>query len=85
MKALNSIILLFLLSGCASINTESYYETAKSISRDRTLSQTACWAAVTEIAKSADNTVKMAAIHLSDKCKTEPIKLENPNKSIFGF
>jgi hypothetical protein len=85
MKALSSSILCLFLSGCASTTTDLYYETAKAISKDTTISQTACWAAVTEIAKSADNTVKMAAISLSDKCKTEPVKLESPKRSIFNF
>lgn len=84
MKALSSTILCFFLVGCAT-NNQLYYETAKTISKDITVSQTACWAAVTEIAKNADTSTKIAAISLSEKCKVEPMKLESPKRNIFGF
>ena len=40
-----------ILAGCASTKDQLYYDAAKSISKDNTVSQTACWAAIAEIAK----------------------------------
>lgn len=84
LKALSSSI-LFLLAGCASTTQQLYYDTAKSISKDMTMSQTACWAAISEIAKNGDNATKISAIALSEKCKVESIKLEPPKRNILGF
>lgn len=72
---------MLILSGCGTpprffeTRDQQYYETVKSISRDITVSQTACWAAVTEIAKTSDSTVKAMAIALAEKCKTDSTKL----------
>lgn len=83
MKKLSSILCVF-LTGCATVNDQLYYDTARALSKDATVTQTACWAAVTEIAKNADSPTKMVAISLSEKCKVEPIKLENPKRSILN-
>jgi uncharacterized lipoprotein YmbA len=78
--------LAFILSGCASISNEQlYYEASKSISKDQTMSQTACWSAISEIAKSNDTTVRISAIALAEKCKVEPVKLQAPKKSWLPF
>ena len=82
----NTLVLLFAvtaLSGCAYLSTNdytNYVETAKSISRDNTVSQTACWNAIAEIAKSGDPGAKVGAIALADRCKNEPVKLAPPKK-----
>lgn len=85
MKALNSSILLLLLTGCSTFNDKLYYETVRAISKDMTMIQTACLAAITEISKDVDSTIKLNAFNLSEKCKIEPIKLESPKRNIFGF
>lgn len=82
------IILAAALSvvGCASASKEQlYYDTAKSISKDSTMAQTACWAAVTEIAKSGDTGAKVGAIALADKCKNETMKIESPKRNWMGL
>jgi hypothetical protein len=73
-----------LLAGCAT-KEQLYYDASKAISKDTTVSQAACWAAVGEIAKSGDNAVKVGAIALAEKCKAETIKLEPPKRNILGF
>ena len=39
-------ITALLLSGCATSRDQLYYEAAKAISKDNTMSQTACWSAI---------------------------------------
>jgi len=74
------------LTGCASVNKDQlYYDAAKSISKDNTMSQTACWSAISEIAKNGSEAAKVGAISLAEKCKNETIKIEAPKKSILGF
>lgn len=86
MKAIIIIAAALALTGCASATKEQlYYDTAKSISKDSTMAQTACWAAVTEIAKSGDTGAKVGAIALADKCKNDTIKVEPPKKSWLGL
>ena len=86
MKAIIIIAAALALTGCASSTKEQlYYDTAKSISKDSTMAQTACWAAVTEIAKSGDTGAKVGAIALADKCKNDTIKVEPPKKSWLGL
>ena len=82
---LGLLFLTFVLSGCAASKHELYYETTKSVSKDNTMSQTACWAAIGEIAKSSDSTVKIGAIALADRCKNEVIKLEPPKSNWLGL
>lgn len=74
-----------LLTGCATSKEQMYYDTAKSISKDNTVSQTACWNAITEIAKGGDNPTKVGAIALADKCKNETMKVEPPRKNWLGL
>jgi hypothetical protein len=81
-------LILCLLSGCAMMapkDYSQYVDTAKSLSKDNTMAQTACWSAVAEIAKSGDNSAKVGAIALAEKCKNEPIKIEAPKKGWLGF
>jgi hypothetical protein len=85
------LVCAIFLTGCSTtskrseaLQNQEYYDTLKAVSRDMTVSQTACWAAVTEIAKSSDNTVKAMAIALAEKCKADSSKLlpNNPRISI---
>jgi hypothetical protein len=80
------IIAAITLGGCATASKEQlYYDTAKSLSKDSTMAQTACWAAVTEIAKSGDTGAKVGAIALADKCKNEVMKIEPPKRNWIGL
>lgn len=86
MKKLMIILLCLVLGGCATASKDQlYYDTAKAISRDTTVSQAACFAAVSEIAKQGDNGVKIGAIALAEKCKNETIKIEAPKRNILGL
>lgn len=77
MKKLFTLMSIHLLSGCAFLPTTNlYYDTVKSVSKDQVISQAACFAAVGEIAKNADNTVKMGAIALAEKCRNDSIKIQ---------
>ena len=78
-------ITALLLSGCATSRDQLYYEAAKAISKDNTMSQTACWSAINEIAKGGDNSAKVGAIALAEKCKNETIKIESPKRNWLGF
>lgn len=84
MKMFIAIASICLLAGCAT-RDQLYYDASKSISKDSTVSQAACWAAVGEIAKSGDNAVKVGAIALAEKCKAETIKVDPPKRNMFGF
>lgn len=89
MKLTVAMAALFLLTGCVtnpSITKEQlYYEAAKSISRDSAMAQAACWAAISEIAKTGDSTAKVGALALADKCKNQPVQLESPKRNFLGL
>jgi hypothetical protein len=75
-----------LLAGCATANKDQlYYDAAKSISKDNTMSQTACWAAISEIAKGGDNGAKVGAITLAEKCKNEPVQVQAPKRNVWNI
>ena len=83
-----TILSVVVLSGCAYLGPKDYaqyVETAKSISKDNTMAQAACWSAIGEIAKGGDNSAKVGAIALADKCKTEPTRVEAPKRNWLGF
>ena len=76
---------LVLLAGCASNTQSLYYDASKSISKDATMAQTACFAAVSEIAKGGDNSAKTAAIALAERCKSAPVAVEAPKRNWLGL
>jgi uncharacterized lipoprotein YajG len=77
---------LVLLSGCASANKDQlYYDAAKSISKDNTMTQTACWAAISEIAKGGDNGAKIGALALADRCKNDPVHIQAPKRNVWNI
>lgn len=86
---MRSIILVsvasLLLAGCLTTKEQLYYETAKSISRDNTVSQTACWSAISDIAKGGSEGAKVGAIALAEKCKNETLKIEAPRRNWMGL
>lgn len=84
MKTLLLIATALLFSGCAT-RDQLYYDAAKSISRDNTVSQSACWAAVTELGKNADSTVRIAAIALAERCKNSGSQLQQPQRNLLGL
>jgi len=75
----------FALFGCVTTKEQMYYDTVKSISKDTTMSQTACWAAISDIAKGGDNSTKVGAIALAEKCKNENVKVEAPKRNWLGL
>lgn len=88
MNKLFLLIPVMMLTGCAYLGPKdynNYVEASKSISRDNTVAQTACWNAITEIAKGGDQGAKVGAIALAEKCKNETTKLEAPKKNWLGF
>jgi len=88
MKAFAIVLAAVVLSGCAYLGPKdysTYVETAKSISKDNTVAQTACWSAITEIAKGGDAGARVGAIALAEKCKNDPVKLEAPKKNWLGL
>ena len=85
MKTMIALITVLALAGCATSSNQMYYDTAKSISKDNTMSQTACWAAIGEIAKGGQEGAKVGAIALAEKCKNETVKIAPPQRNWFGF
>lgn len=85
MKSILLAVSILLLTGCATNHEQLYYEAAKAISKDNTVSQTACWAAIGEIAKGGDNSAKVGAIALAEKCKNETVKIDAPKKNWLGL
>jgi len=86
MKYAIAILALVLLPGCALLGNKdytNYVEASKSVSKDNTVAQTACFNTVTEIAKSGDAGAKVGAIALAEKCKSDPVKVEPPKKGWF--
>lgn len=83
MKIFFVTLFALLLASCASSSEQLYYDTVKSVSKDNTMSQTACWAAISDIAKGGDNSAKVGAISLADKCKNDTLKIEGPKRGIF--
>ena len=82
------IVFTLMLTGCAYLGPKdynNYVDASKSISKDNTVAQTACWNAITEIAKGGDQGAKVGAIALAEKCKNETLKLEAPKKNWLGF
>lgn len=85
MKTIVILSSILLLSGCASSSNQLYYDAAKSISKDNTVTQTACWAAISEIAKSGDAGARVGAIALAEKCKNETVRVTPPQRNWLGF
>lgn len=85
MKTIVALSTVLVLAGCATSSNQLYYDTAKSISKDNTVAQTACWAAIGEIAKAGDAGARVGAIALADRCKNETIKIVPPQRNWFGF
>ena len=81
-----SIILVLLLTGCASANHYgTYIEAQKSLSRDATVAEAARIAALTEMVKSSDNEVKIQAIKALQEIQRSKrqIIVQQP-KGLFG-
>ena len=88
MKYTILLLSIFSLSGCAYLGPKDYsqyVEVSKSLSKDNTVAQTACWGAIAEIAKNGDQGAKVGAIALAEKCKNEPTKIEAPKRNWLGF
>jgi uncharacterized lipoprotein YajG len=88
MKIIVILTSSLLLTGCSILGTKDYQyyvEGAKSISKDNTIAQTACWNAVVEIVREGDNDIKISAVALAEKCKNEVVKVEPPQKKFLNF
>lgn len=85
MKTIALLCGVVLLTGCAGTSNQLYYDAAKSISKDSTMAQTACWAAIGEIAKGGDAGARVGAIALAEKCKNETVRVTPPQRNWFGF
>lgn len=87
MKYLLLIIAAAFLSGCAVLGDKdykTYTETVKSTSKDQVVLQAACLAFATEGVKSADPATRALAMATgTEKCKTEPVKVEPPKRGLF--
>jgi len=57
MKVILVALGTLIFAGCAA-NQNLYYDTTKSLSKDATITQSACFAAVGEIAKGGDTATK---------------------------
>ena len=84
MKFIFLSILIF-LTGCASNDYSQYIDAHKSISKDSTMSEIACYNAVTEGMKSGDNSMKTAAIALMNQCKKQQTAIDPPKKNLLGL
>ena len=87
-KLLILVPFLLTMTGCAYLGPKDYIvyvETSKSISKDNTMSQTACWSAIAEIAKGGDNAARVGAIALAERCKNETVKIESPKRNWLGL
>lgn len=81
------LICTTLLAGCATTNDyQIYVEAQRSLSRDYTVAETARLAALTEMAKSSDPTVKATAIMLLQQLQSgaKTVVIEPP-KNWLGF
>lgn len=87
MKLLIFIIACVALTGCASNNYQIYVDAQKSISRDLTVSETARLAALTEMTKSADPTVRTTGIMLLQQLQagSKQVVIEPPKKNWLGL
>lgn len=85
MKTVLTVAAIMLLSGCASFSNTTYYDTVQAVSKDNTVAQTACWAAITEIAKGGDSGAKIGAIALADRCKAQGVSITPPQRNWLGF
>lgn len=85
MKTIFIALITLGLIGCVSNKEHLYYDASKSISKDSTVSQAACFNAVGEIAKNASDVVRVSAIALAEKCKIDTVKIQPPHKNLLGF
>ena len=78
---------LILLTGCASTDYATYVDAQKSLSKDSTISETARLAALTEMSKSSDSSVRTTGIMLLQQLhqNNKPVTIEPPKKNWFGF
>jgi len=80
------VISSLLLAGCATNDYQIYVEAQRSVSRDLTVAETARLAALTEMAKSPDPSVKATAIMLIQQLQagTKTVTIQPP-KNWLGF
>lgn len=79
------LLAVVFLTGCATNNYVDYIEAHKSISKDSTMAEIACYNTITESLKSSDNTTKTAAIALMSQCNKQKPTIEPPKKNWLGL
>ena len=86
MKFVLVVCSALLIAGCASQDYAIYVDAQKSLSKDNTIHETARLAALTEMAKSDDPTVRATGIMLLQQLQhgSKQIKVEPP-KNWLGF
>ena len=85
MKMIMISMICVMLTGCAASRDQLYYDATKSVSRDNTVAQTACWNAVAEIAKNSDTTTRALAIAMAERCRNAAVQVNAPQRNILGF
>jgi hypothetical protein len=79
------ILVSILLTGCATTNNYALYiDSHKSISKDSTVSEIACYNTITETMKFGDNDVKKVAIQLIAQCKKDKSNIQPPKQGLLN-
>lgn len=86
-KILFLVTTMFLLTGCAANNYQIYVDAQRSVSKDLTVAETARLAALTEMTKSADPTVRATGLMLLQQLQagSKTVKIEPPKKNWLGL
>jgi uncharacterized lipoprotein YajG len=87
MKLILIIFSMLLMTGCATNDYAIYVDAQKSLSKDNTISETARLAALTEMSKSSDSSVRTTGIMLLQQLQqnNKSVTIEPPKKNWFGF
>lgn len=78
---------MFLLTGCAANNYQIYVDAQRSVSKDLTVAETARLAALTEMTKSADPSVRATGLMLLQQLQagSKTVTIEPPKKNWLGL
>ena len=88
MKLFFTLISCLVLTGCATNNNyQIYVDAQKSISKDLTVAETARLAALTEMTKSADPSVRATGLMLLQQLQagSKSVVIEAPKKNWLGL
>lgn len=87
MKSLITMFTCLFLTGCAANNYQIYVDAQRSVSKDLTVAETARIAALTEMTKSADPSVRATGIMLLQQLQanSKTVTIEPPKKNWLGL